>query len=110
MLPLIGSIDAERSQQVLKFVLQGTTHRGARVTILDITGVRMLDTQAATTLTDAAQALPLLGVEPVLTGIRAEFAQTLVGLGVELDHITTRSTLQAGIQYALRRLGKPSFS
>jgi rsbT co-antagonist protein RsbR len=106
VLPLIGSIDTERGHQVLDTVLHGTSQRGARVAIIDITGVHTIDTHAAATLTAAAQALRLVGVEPVLTGIRAEVAQTMVGLGVHLDGITTRSTLQAGIQYALRRLGK----
>lgn len=108
VLPLIGSIDTERGQQVLDTLLHGTSERGARVVIVDITGVRTLDTQAASTLTSAAQALRLLGVAPVLTGIRAEVAQTLVGLGIDLSGITTRSTLQSGIQYALSRLGKPT--
>ncbi len=106
VLPLIGSIDTERGQQVLDTLLHGASERGARVVIVDITGVRTLDTQAASTLTGAARALRLLGVEPVLTGIRAEVAQTLVGLGIDLSGITTRSTLQAGIQYALSRLGR----
>ena len=65
-----------------------------------------VDTQAAAVLTHAAQALRLLGVIPVLTGITAEVAQTLVGLGIGLTGIVTRSTLQAGIKYALQKLGK----
>lgn len=108
VLPLIGSIDTERGHQLLDTVLQGASQRGARVTIIDITGVRTIDTHAALALTNAALALRLLGVEPVLTGIRPEVAQTLVGLGVHLSAITTRSTLQSGIQYALHHLRKTS--
>lgn len=106
VLPIIGSIDTERGHQVLDTVLAGAGQSHARVAIIDITGVRALDTQAAAVLTHAAQALRLLGVIPVLTGIKAEVAQTLVSLGVGLENIVTRSTLQAGIQYALRQLGK----
>jgi rsbT co-antagonist protein RsbR len=106
VLPLIGSLDTERGHQVMDTLLGGTSQSRARVAIIDITGVRTVDTQAAQALTSAAQALRLLGVEPVLTGIRPEVAQTLIGLGVRLDGITTRSTLQSGIQHALRRLGR----
>lgn len=106
VLPIIGSIDTERGHQVLDTVLAGASQSRARVAIIDITGVRAIDTQAAAVLTGAAQALRLLGVLPVLTGIKAEVAQTLVGLGIELSTIVTRSTLQSGIQYALRQLGK----
>ncbi len=40
-------------------------------------------------------------MEVVLTGIRPEVAQTVVGLGVELRGITTRSSLHSGLAYAL---------
>ncbi len=105
VLPLIGALDTERGQQLMDVLLHGVSHSGARVAIIDITGVRIMDTQAASTLTSAAQALRLLGVEPVLTGIRAEVAQTLVSLGVSLTGIVTRSTLQSGIAYANRKKG-----
>lgn len=106
VLPIIGSIDTERGHQVLDTVLAGASQSRARVAIIDITGVRTIDTQAAAVLTNAAQALRLLGVIPVLTGIKAEVAQTLVSLGIDLTGIVTRSTLQSGIQYALHQLGK----
>lgn len=110
VLPIIGSIDTERGHQMIHTVLSGASHSRARVAIIDITGVRTVDTQAAAALTNAAQALRLLGVIPVLTGIKAEVAQTLVGLGIRLEGIITHSTLQAGIQYALRRLGKSNIN
>lgn len=40
----------------------------------------------------------------MLTGIRPEVAQTLVGLGVDLGRIITRSNLQSGIAYAAERM------
>jgi rsbT co-antagonist protein RsbR len=49
----------------------------------------------------AAQAVKLLGARVVLTGIRPEIAQTLIGLGLDLSGITTRATLQSGIAFAL---------
>jgi len=106
VVPLIGSLDAERGNQLMDTLLHGVTQSHARVAIIDITGIRTLDTQAASTLTGAAQALRLLGVEPVLTGIRAEVAQTLVSLGVRLDGIATRNNLQSGISLALKYTGQ----
>jgi rsbT co-antagonist protein RsbR len=69
---------------------------------MDITGVRVVDTQVANALLRAAQAARLLGAEVVLTGINAEVAQTIVQLGVNMDQIVTRCNLQAGIAYALK--------
>jgi rsbT co-antagonist protein RsbR len=62
-----------------------------------------VDTQVAGALLRAAQAVELLGSRVVITGIRPEVAQTLVGIGVNLGSIATRATLQDGIAYALRK-------
>jgi len=100
VMPLIGAIDSRRAQQVLDSLLHGVSSTRARIAILDITGVPLVDTQVANVLIQAAQSVKLLGAEVVLTGIRPEVAQTLVGLGVNLSGITTMSNLQRGIAYA----------
>jgi rsbT co-antagonist protein RsbR len=102
-MPLIGSVDSRRAQQVIETLLQGIATSGAQIAILDITGVPVVDTQVADALIRAAQAVKLLGAEVVLTGIRPEVAQTLVGLGTDLRGIVTRSSLQSGIAYATGR-------
>ncbi|GAB4215519.1 MAG: hypothetical protein OHK0022_55500 [Roseiflexaceae bacterium] len=105
VMPLIGAVDSQRAQQVLGTLLNGVAERRAQVAILDITGVPVVDTQVANALLQAAQAATLLGTRVVLTGIRPEIAQTLVGLGVDLRVVVTRGTLQAGIQYAMELQG-----
>ncbi|GAB4214909.1 MAG: hypothetical protein OHK0022_54160 [Roseiflexaceae bacterium] len=102
VMPLVGTIDSQRAQQVLETLLEGITLYQARTAILDITGVRVVDTQVANALIRAAQAARLLGARVVLTGINAEVAQTIVQLGVSMDQIITRSNLQSGINYALK--------
>jgi rsbT co-antagonist protein RsbR len=104
VMPLIGSIDTARAQDILNTLLQGVSRTRARVAILDITGIPLVDTQIANALVHAAQAVQLLGAQVVLTGIRPEVAQTLVGLGVNLQNMTTRGTLQSGIAYAMQVL------
>jgi len=105
VMPLIGTIDHERAQQILAALLDGVTRARARVVIVDITGVAVLDTESAGGLLRAAQAVRLLGAELVLTGIRPEVAQTIVALGLDLGGLVTRSTVQTGIAYALERRG-----
>jgi rsbT co-antagonist protein RsbR len=108
VMPLIGTIDSRRAQQVIEGLLEGIVAAHAQVAILDITGVPVVDTQVANALLRAAQAVKLLGAQVVLTGIRPEVAQTLVGLGVDLSGIVTRSTLQNGIVFALGRSASAS--
>jgi PAS domain S-box-containing protein len=100
-MPLIGAIDSARAQQIMETLLEGIGQQRANIAILDITGVRVVDTQVANALIRTAQAAQLLGARVILTGITPEVAQTLVQLGVELSSVTTRSTLQSGIAFAL---------
>lgn len=105
VMPLIGTMDNERAGQVLETALQGAQKHSTQVIIIDITGMKHFDTSVAGTLISTAAALRLLGTQAILTGIRAEVAQTLVGLGINLEGIVTRSTLQSGILYAINRVG-----
>ena len=100
-LPLIGAIDGDRAQQMTETLLEGVYHYRALWVILDITGVSVMDTEVASRLVEAAIAVRLLGAQVILTGICPVMAQTLVGLGVDLRDIVTRSTLQRGIAYAM---------
>jgi rsbT co-antagonist protein RsbR len=102
VMPLIGAVDSRRARQVLETLLSGIATTSVEVAILDITGVPVVDTQVANALIQAAQAAKLLGARVMLTGIRPEVAQTLVGLGVDLRGIVTHSTLQSGIAAVLR--------
>lgn len=103
VMPLIGQIDSIRAQRVIETLLHGISEHQPETAILDITGLSIMDTSVANVLLRAAQAVRLLGTDVVITGIRPEVAQTLVGLGVELHGIVTRATLQSGISYAMRR-------
>jgi rsbT co-antagonist protein RsbR len=97
MLPLVGSIDSGRGQQIMETMLEGIAQHQATFAILDITGVPTIDTQVASLLVQTAQAARLLGATVILTGIGPTMAQTLVHLGADLTHIITRNTLQSGI-------------
>ncbi len=100
-MPLIGSIDTARSQQIMEALLIAISRYQAQVVIIDITGVPVVDTGVANHLLQTAQAAGMLGSQVVLTGIAPEVAHTIVSLGVELRGLATRSNLQSGIEYAL---------
>lgn len=104
---LVGNVDERRAGRVLETLLDGVTRTSARMVILDVTGVPEVNEQTADSLLRAAQAVRLLGAEAVLTGIRPEVARTLVTIGANLGSIMTKSTLKAGIAYAMTQ--KKSF-
>lgn len=102
-MPIIGTIDTMRAQQIMEALLQGIAEHSADIAILDITGVKVVDTQVAGALIRAAQAARMLGAQVVLTGISPEIAQTLVHIGAEMREMVAKPTLQQGIAYALSR-------
>ncbi|MEO7912147.1 MAG: PAS domain-containing protein [Roseiflexaceae bacterium] len=104
LLPLVGAIESRRAAQVMENLLESVGRTSAQIVIIDITGVPIVDTSVASYLIRAVQATQLLGCQSILVGISPEIAQTLVGLGVDFSRITTRATLQNGLEYALKRL------
>jgi ribose transport system substrate-binding protein len=100
VLPLIGTIDSTRAQQILEKMLTAIALHHAQILIVDITGVAVVDTSVAHHLLQAAQAARLLGATVLLVGITPEVAQTIVQLGVDFSGIITHSTLQSGLEFA----------
>jgi DNA-binding response OmpR family regulator/anti-anti-sigma regulatory factor len=102
VMPLIGTIDVERAGQAVEMALRGASERNATYLIVDLTGVKVVDTIVATMLIQTARGLDLLGTRAIITGIRPEVAQMLVRLDLLLDALVTKATLQAGVEYALK--------
>jgi rsbT co-antagonist protein RsbR len=100
VLPLIGTIDSARAQQIMETMLVTISKQQAAVLIIDITGVAIVDTGVAHYLLQAARAAQLLGTQVMLVGISPEVAQTVVQLGVDLSSLTTYSSLQFGLAHA----------
>jgi PAS domain S-box-containing protein len=102
--PLIGTLDSRRTQQLMEQLLQKIVETGSQVALIDVTGVPTIDTKTAQYLIETISAVRLLGTEVVLTGIRPEIARTLVQLGTDLSNVNTRSSFSAGLLFALNLL------
>jgi rsbT co-antagonist protein RsbR len=106
LLPLIGTIDTSRAMQVMEKVLVRVAERQAKVIIVDIAGVPVVDTRVANHLLQTTEAVRLLGASTVLTGISPQVAQTMVQLGVDLSKMHTRASLEEGLELALSLTGR----
>jgi len=105
LVPLIGMLDSQRTQQLMERLLQCVSETASPVALLDITGVPTVDTRTAQHLMETITAVRLLGSEVILTGVRPSIAQTFVHLGINLSDVLTRSSLSAGLRLAFERLG-----
>jgi len=103
-IPLIGTLDSERTQLLMETLLQRIVDTQSRVAILDISGIPGIDTLVANHLIRTVAATRLLGAECIVTGVTSKIAQTLVHLGVDLSGITTRPSMSDGIAMAFEIL------
>jgi rsbT co-antagonist protein RsbR len=102
-LPLIGTLDSERTQIVMENLLEEIVKTGAGIAIIDITGVPTVDTLVAQHLLKTVAAARLMGAECIISGIRPQIASTIVHLGVDLGGVATKATLADAFALALRR-------
>jgi PAS domain S-box-containing protein len=98
VMPLIGSIDTMRARDVTRKLLAGIREHRARVVILDITGVPIVDSGVAVYLNRTIQAARLKGARTIVTGISEAVAETIVDLGIDWSGIETLRDLRVGLQ------------
>jgi rsbT co-antagonist protein RsbR len=103
--PMIGTLDSGRSQLVMEALLQRIVETGSELAIIDITGVPTVDTLVAQHLIKTVAAIRLMGADCIISGIRPQIAQTIVHLGINLQGVTTKSTLADALATALKRSG-----
>jgi rsbT co-antagonist protein RsbR len=104
-LPLIGTLDSQRTQVVMENLLQTIVETEAQIAIIDITGVPTVDTLTAQHLLKTVAAARLMGADCIISGIRPQIAQTMVHLGVELN-VISKASLADALAVALDRTGR----
>jgi rsbT co-antagonist protein RsbR len=104
-LPMIGTLDSQRTQIAMEMLLQRIVDTGSEIAIIDITGVPTVDTLVAQHLLKTVTAIRLMGADAIISGVRPQIAQTIVHLGLDLQGIATKSNLADALAMALKRLG-----
>ncbi len=105
VLPLIGTLDSARTQQVMENLLQKIVETNSSVAIIDIGGIPMVDTMVAQHLIKTISAARLMGAECIVSGIRPQIAQTMVHLGISLQQVVTKATLADAVELAMQKAG-----
>jgi PAS domain S-box-containing protein len=105
VMPLIGSIDTMRAKDITRALLAGISRHRAKVVILDMTGVPLVDTQVVNYLNKTMQAAQLKGTQTIVTGLTEAVAEAIVDLGIDWSGIQTLADLQTGLKAALGSLG-----
>ena len=99
ILPLIGTVDHDRALVLQERVLQNASELQLENLIIDLSGLQTTDTFVAQQLFNLFDALSLLGIQPIVSGISPAIAQTLVHLGLTFGRIKSFATLKQALAY-----------
>jgi rsbT co-antagonist protein RsbR len=105
VMPLIGSIDSLRAKDITRALLAGISRYRAKIVIVDITGVPLVDSGVADHLNKTIQAARLKGAQTIVTGMSDAVAEAIIDLGIDWSGIQTLSDLQTGLMSAIHTLG-----
>lgn len=105
LLPIYGLVDSKRAQDIMNASLRKISDSRARVFILDISGVSVVDTAVANHIINITRATRLMGCLSILSGVSPGIAQTIVSLGVDIGLVRTKSTLRDALDEAFQSVG-----
>lgn len=105
LLPIVGVVDSSRAREMMGSVLRHIAESRAKVLIIDISGVPVVDTAVADHLVKMTRATRLMGCSAILSGLSAAVAQTIVELGINIEGIETTATLRDATARAYRQVG-----
>lgn len=103
-LPVVGIIDSKRAQDIMNSVLTKIAETRAKVFIMDISGVGVVDTAVANYLIKVTKATSLMGCECTISGVSPSIAQTIVELGIDVGGVRTTATMQDALSEAFRHI------
>ena len=105
LLPIVGLIDSRRARDVMNATLEKIAESQARIFILDISGVGVVDTAVANHLIKISRATRLMGCECVISGVSPAIAQTVVELGIDVGDVRTTATMKDALAMAFSGAG-----
>jgi rsbT co-antagonist protein RsbR len=105
-LPIVGIIDSRRSRDIMNGTLSKIAETQARVFILDISGVGVVDTAVANHLIKITRATKLMGCETTISGVSPAIAQTIVDLGIDVGEVKTTATMRDALADAVQLVGQ----
>ncbi|WP_437870342.1 AAA family ATPase [Sorangium sp. So ce363] len=103
--PVFGSIDTRRAEQMMDILLNAVVRTSCRSVIIDLTGVDKVDASTADHLIKLIRSVQLVGSKGILVGIRPEVARTVVSIGVDLSSFITLGNLREGLLFCMRDHG-----
>lgn len=98
-MPIVGIVDSMRTADMARTLLQMIVQTKARLALIDITGIQVMDTRAVDHFLRMARAVRLLGARAVLSGVHPNVSQTIVHMGMDLRGIETHRSMRDALRH-----------
>ncbi|WP_033541669.1 STAS domain-containing protein [Planococcus sp. CAU13] len=107
VVPLLGTYDEERADELLIKTLQNLPKYHAEYLVLDLTGLNNNFTnQAASLIEKLGATAGIIGTQTILVGISPKMSMVITESGIDISNFNCFQTLQHGIHYALAQNGR----
>ncbi|KAB8138201.1 PAS domain S-box protein [Gracilibacillus oryzae] len=97
ILPLTGKIDQDQAAQILEVIPNKVQAQSISYLIIDFSGVYTLDNVVIDNLFRIYNVLSLLGVQPIITGLRPDLAVEATSLNMDLSSFETMATVKEAL-------------
>ena len=104
LLPLVGVVSSERALQIMHTVLNKIQETQAKVIILDISGIAIVNIQVANYFIQLSKATQLMGCSCTLCGIGGEIAESIVALDIT-GQLNTTGSMKDALEKSLMASG-----
>lgn len=104
LVSVVGILDTHRADLLMETLMGKIIDEEARVVILDLDGVSVMDTAVAKHVMDTIQAAKLMGPEVIVSGINPEVARAMVKLNIRFE-IRSFNILRRAMESTFKLLG-----
>lgn len=94
VMPLIGEFTDSRAAYLSTEVIPKVVDLDIEQLVIDFSGIHHFDTNVAQQIFQIRDLLQLLGIKPILTGIRPVIAHTAVSLGINMSDMQAYGTVK----------------
>ncbi|MFG6150562.1 STAS domain-containing protein [Halobacillus sp. B23F22_1] len=98
VLPLVGIMNEERSSRLLENILHQAHKEDLDYFIIDLSGLITFNNLFTNHLIHIIDALELMGIIPVVTGVRPDIAMAQVNQGTNFNKIKVAASLEQALQ------------
>jgi rsbT co-antagonist protein RsbR len=102
-MPIVGMVDSHRTADMARTLLSTIVRTKARLALIDITGIQVMDTQAVDHFLRMARAVRLLGARCVLSGVHPNVSQTIVHMGLDMRGVETHRSMRDALRHFVGR-------